>query len=119
MDSNDVTALVDEGIARIEQPELAVVVRAHRTAVRLEQREWHYGEPGQRYPVWIVWEHAPSETAIGYCLHGFGPGYPWGLLPTAPDTGLGMDSQWYVALEDAARASSAWDGANPPGYEVE
>jgi hypothetical protein len=31
---------------------------------------------------------------------------------------MGMDSQWFVSLEDALRANPAWDGENRPGYEV-
>jgi hypothetical protein len=32
---------------------------------------------------------------------------------------LGMDSGWFAMLEGAVRESMAWDGDNPPGYEVE
>jgi hypothetical protein len=31
---------------------------------------------------------------------------------------MGMDSGWYAYLEDAVRESMAWEGENPPGYEV-
>ena len=46
-------------------------------------------------------------------------GDPWGLLFMSGEyMSMGMDSQWYVSLEDAFRESSAWEGENPPGYEV-
>jgi hypothetical protein len=31
---------------------------------------------------------------------------------------MGMDGSWFAFLEDAFRESAAWDGKNPPGYEV-
>jgi hypothetical protein len=37
---------------------------------------------------------------------------------TGPFLGMGMDSQWFSYFEDAFRGSMAWDGDNPPGYEV-
>lgn len=114
----DVSALVESELARIDQESLVSLIRKHLVPIRVEQREWDYGAAGERYPCWIVWEHGPSQTAIGYCRHGFGPACPWGLLDSAPDTGLGTDAQWYLTLEDVVRGSCAWDGDNPPGYEV-
>jgi hypothetical protein len=32
---------------------------------------------------------------------------------------MGMDSQWFVSVEDALRNCPAWKGANPPDYEVQ
>jgi hypothetical protein len=29
---------------------------------------------------------------------------------------MGMDSQWFISLEEAFRDSMAWDRENPPGY---
>jgi hypothetical protein len=59
-----------------------------------------------------------SDTAIVYCSSGFGPRSPWGLLFLTRYPNMGMDSQWFVSLEDAVRESMAWEGQNPPGYEV-
>ena len=43
-------------------------------------RGWDFGEPGQKFPCWIVLDHLPTNTCIAYCENGFGPSYPWGLL---------------------------------------
>jgi hypothetical protein len=32
---------------------------------------------------------------------------------------IGVDSQWYISLEEAMRGSMAWDGPNPEDYEVQ
>ena len=86
---------------------------------RLEMREWDYGEPGQEFPCWIILDHIPTNTCIAYSEHGFGPLIPWGLLfITGRYLSMGMDSGWFLNLEDAFRGSMAWDGDNPPGYEV-
>ena len=58
------------------------------------------------------------DTAIGYCAEGFGPTDPWGLLFLRDHPNMGMDSQWFASLEDAVGESAAWDGINPPDYEV-
>jgi hypothetical protein len=79
---------------------------------------WDHGEPGDTYSCWSVLEHHASNTAIAYCEQGFGPTYPWGLLFIRDHLSMGMDSQWFTSLEDAVRESMAWDGVNPPGYEV-
>lgn len=115
----EIEALVRTEIGRIEQTELLRVVHEHLVPVRCEQREWDYGEPRERHRCWIVWEHAPSATVVGYCEHGFGLTDPWGLLSRSVEAGLGTDAQWYATLEDAVRESCAWDGENPPGYEVD
>ena len=78
-----------------------------------------YGEESRTYPCWIVLEHRASNTGIAYCAYGFGPGDPWGLLFLGgPHLSMGMDSAWFVTLEDAFRQSPACDVPAPPGYEV-
>jgi hypothetical protein len=116
--ASTIEALVEDEIGRIEQPELVALARKLRIPARLEDVPWDYGNEGQTYPCWIVLEHLPSNTAVAYCSQGFGPSYPWGLLSISEPRSMGMDSQWFVSLEDALRASPAWDGENPNGYEV-
>jgi hypothetical protein len=83
------------------------------------QREWDYGAPGQTYECWTVGEDPESNTAYAYCSEGFGPKEPWGLVTLRGDyTGIGLDSGWFRTLADAFRNSFAWDGENPPDYEV-
>ena len=113
-----IETLVEDEIRRIEQADLVALARKLRVPARLEDVPWDYGKEGQTYPCWIVLDHAPSNTAVAYCSEGFGPSDPWGLLFICEPRSMGMDSQWYVSLEDALRASPAWEGESPPGYEV-
>jgi hypothetical protein len=83
-------------------------------------RDWDYGHPGEAYECWTVLEHRDSNTAIAFCERGFGPTDPWGLVSlSGPNMNIGMDCSWYANLEDAMRESQAWDGPNPPDYEVQ
>jgi len=114
-----VTELVNREVAKIVQPELLDVIRKFRVEPRCEQRAWDYGEKEQSFPCWVVVEHKASNTCICYCENGFGPTYPWGLLfILGAHLSIGMDSGWFRTLEDVVRESAAWEGENPPGYEV-
>jgi hypothetical protein len=117
--ADDISKLVATEISRISQADLARRIRELLVAIRCEPREWDYGEPDQTYPCWIVAEHPESNTAFAYCEYGFGPRIPWGLLSIeGQHMSLGMDSGWFISLEEAFRDSFAWEGTNPPGYEV-
>lgn len=64
--------------------------------------QWDYGEPGQKYPCWVVFDDARSEGAISYCEFGFGPRCPWGLFgPEDQHLSMGMDSGWFTRFMDA------------------
>jgi hypothetical protein len=116
---DDIEGLIQAEITRISQPELRSRINSLLVPVRCELREWDYGEPGQTHPCWIVAEHSESNTAFAYCEFGFGPRYPWGLLSAhGQHMSMGMDSGWFTSLEEAFRGSFAWEGENPPGYEV-
>jgi hypothetical protein len=118
--SAEVERLVGDQIARITQPELLLLIESLRVPPRCELRAWDYGRRGDAYPCWIVLEHRASNTAVAYCVRGFGPSYPWGLLfMDGPHMSMGMDSGWFTTLEDAVRESMAWEGDNPAGYEVQ
>lgn len=117
MQASDIEKLVEQQIERISQPELVQTIRRLIVPPRCEPRPWDYGASNQTYPCWIVAEHQPSNTAISFCESGFGPSYPWGLLfINGPHMSMGMDSQWFVSLEEAVRDSRAWEGESPPGY---
>ncbi|MCA8987098.1 MAG: hypothetical protein KDA78_05625 [Planctomycetaceae bacterium] len=106
-------------LSRIVDGEVLCLMKPLLVSPRCEMRVWDYGEPEQTFPCWIVLEHAPSNTCVAYCEYGFGPSSPWGLLfITGQHLSMGMDSEWYTYLEDAFRESMAWDGDNPPDYEV-
>ena len=115
----EVTELIEQQLARISQVELVECIRPLLVTPRLEHRAWDYGQPDQTFPCWIALEHKPSQTAVAYCEEGFGPTHPWGLLFIDSRASMGMDSQWFVSLEEAVRDSSAWSGPNPVGYEAQ
>ena len=74
------------------------------------EREWDYGTPGQTYTCWTVLEHQRYNTGIAYCVQGFGPRNPWGLVSlSGPFMSMGMDSGWFQTLEQAIKESLAWD----------
>jgi len=120
MDKERVQQKVDAELLRIVDPVVLDALKPLLVTSRCELRDWNYGEPGQRFPCWIVLDHVPSNTCIAYCEHGFGPSSPWGLLCiTGEHLSIGMDCEWFSNLEDAFRDSMAWDGDYPPDYEVE
>jgi hypothetical protein len=118
-DAEDVTRLLEEQISRITQPDLLALITRLRVPPRREIRPWDYGKVDEAYPCWIVLEHPESDTGIAFCEQGFGPRCPWGLLSLTRHPNIGMDSGWFVTLEDAVRESMAWEGENPPGYEIQ
>jgi len=114
----EIDALVDRQLANIAQIELVALIRSLRVPPRVENRPWDYGSHGETLPCWIVLEHQSSNTAVTYCSEGFGPTAPWGLLWLRGRLNMGMDSSWFVSLEDAVRDSRAWSGSNPPSLAV-
>ncbi len=120
MNSTRLLRLVDSELANISQPELVNVIYDHlQSEPDARPVDWDYGEPGEKYECWFVCEDARSNTAIVYCEQGFGPSDPWGLIfVEGPYASMGMDSQWFVSLEDAVRNAPFWVGENPTGYEI-
>jgi hypothetical protein len=120
VDRKTVAELVDRELAGIRDPEVRDLVQRLRVEPCLVERDWDYGAPDERHECWTILEHRPSNTGVAYCDAGFGPGSPWGLVfLSGPHMNIGMDSAWFATLEAAVRESMAWDGLNPPGYEVE
>ena len=111
-DLERVKALVARELALVADPARREALRAILVEPRLEEQEWDYGAPGERYPYWVVAEAPARGTVLGYCEQGFGPEFPWGFLFTDdPDfTSLGMDSQWNWYLEEAFVRSGLWSG---------
>lgn len=119
MERVNLVALVAREVAAIRQPDLLALARRLVIEPRVEQRAWDHGEPASDLPCWFVMEDVPSNTGIAYCASGFGPSYPWGLLfLTGKHLSMGMDFSWFASVEDALRNCRAWDGENPPDYEI-
>ena len=107
--------LLEAQVRLIDQPDLTTFVRSRLVTPQIEHRIWDYGEPWQTFPCWLCLADQPTNTGITYCEQGFGPAYPWGLVfLSRRHSSIGMDSQWYVSLEDAVRESQFWEGKNPP-----
>ncbi len=119
MDGTTLNRLLDRELASVRDPAMLELIRTLRVEPYVVERDWDYGDPGKQYPCWTVFEHRPSNTGVAYCEQGFGPAYPWGLVFLSGSyMNIGMDSGWFATLEDAVRGSMAWEGDNPPGYEV-
>jgi hypothetical protein len=109
LSASEVSALVEEQLARLTNPQVVRLIRSLLVPPRCELRPWDYGAPDTHYPCWIVAEHAASKTGFAYCEEGFGPGSPWGLLWISGEhLNMGMDCGWFDSLEDAVRDSFAW-----------
>jgi hypothetical protein len=119
MDRKAVTDLVERKLQDIRDPAVLALIQQLRVQPYPVERQWDYGVPGERHVCWTVLEHKPSNTGVAYCDAGFGPAHPWGLVfLSGPHMNICMDSGWFARLEDAVRESMAWEGPNPPGYEV-
>jgi hypothetical protein len=117
VDRRAVIQLVDRELAAISDPAVLDLFRMLRVDPSPVEREWDYGTPGQLHVCWTVMEHKPSNTGVAYCNAGFGSTFHWGLVFLSGPH-LYMDSAWYTSLEAAVRESRAWQGENPPGYEI-
>jgi hypothetical protein len=111
--------LVAEQLALVEDPPRRAALAALLVEPRVEERDWDYGEPGVRYPYWVVAEAPARGLILVYSACGFGPEFPWGYLITdEPEfDSLGMDAQWNWYLEEAFVRSRLWNGPVKPGYE--
>ena len=49
-------ALVARELALIADPARREALRGLRVEPRVEEREWDYGEPGERYAFWVMSE---------------------------------------------------------------
>ena len=115
----EISDLVEREIESVTDRRVVDKIRALLVTPTPVERLWDYGAPDQRFTCWTVLEHRESNTGIAFCPEGFGPLDPWGLVfLSGPHMNIGMDSSWFVSLEDAFRNSMAWQEENPEGYEV-
>ena len=115
--AKSISELVEREILNIADARIAQRIRDLLVSPYPVERSWDYGTPDQQFTCWTVLEHVPSNTGIAFCDQGFGPSYPCGLVfLSGPHMSIGMDSSWFISLEEAMRDSMAWDGPNPGGY---
>jgi hypothetical protein len=118
-DAKEIADLVESEMLRIAEARVRDRIRELLVVPHAVERPWDYGLPGEAFTCWTVLEHPESNTGIAFCRRGFGPSCPWGLVfLSGPHIDIGMDSGWFVSLEQAFRDSMAWDEPNPEGYEV-
>jgi hypothetical protein len=97
------SARIEAELDRLRDQRVVRHIRGLLVPPRQEMREWDYEPAGTSYPCWVVLAHMPSDTAIAYCEHGFGPRSPWGLLALAGPgfMSMGMDCGWFARFPDA------------------
>ena len=87
-------------------------------------RAWDYGAVGEQYTCWTVAKDASSDSALVFSEHGHGPHSPWGLVSMSK-LWFGMDSGWFLRLEDAFVDSAMssdlpiWNIVTPDGTIVQ
>jgi hypothetical protein len=119
----EITSLARHEVESIADPTVRDALSQRLIEPELHLRAWDYGAPGERYPCWTVAKDPPSDSAIVYSVHGHGPSNPWGLVALS-DPWFGMDSGWFLRLEDAflesgiASALPIWDVVAPDGTAV-
>lgn len=111
-DAKGVEMLVDQELGRISDKRVLAQIQGLRVEPKAVLRDWHYGQPGERYLCWSVLEDEKSNIGIAYCESGFGPKCPWGLVSVAgagESMSIGMDCEWFPGLLDAYFDSLASD----------
>ena len=110
--AEEIKQFVEEQMSLISNPDVRGRIREGLVDPYPVHRDWDYGLPDQKLACWTVFEHKPSNTSIAFCEEGFGPKNPWGLVYLSGQyMSIGMDSSWYITLEQAFRESMAWSAA--------
>jgi hypothetical protein len=100
IESATLKALIAEELGSLSDARVLEHIRPMLVEPHPVVLSWDY-EVGRKFPCWIVLRDFDSGAEIGYCEHGFGPRCPWGLVSSAPDSSMGMDSGWYSIFLDA------------------
>jgi len=105
VDAIGLQELIERELVQVTDARVVAHICGLLVEPKLMMRDWAYGEPGQQYPCWTVFEHDASDTTIVYCESGFGPRCPWGLVWSGDEKRkyfpMGMDSGWYPRFLDA------------------
>jgi len=111
VDPGTLRRFIDRELECVSDVRVLAHIRGLLVWPKIVMRDWDYGEPGEQYPCWSVFEHQSSNTGIAYCEQGFGPRCPWGLVwlgdEKHPSMSIGMDSGWYSKFLDAYFESCA------------
>lgn len=104
VDAETLKRLIAAELAAVPDARLSDHLRQFIVEPHVVEYGWDYG-PDDYYPCWLVLEHPPSGTGIGFCEYGFGPKHPWGLLwlpGSRRGLSMGQDSGWFKTFIDAA-----------------
>jgi len=69
-------------------------------------RFWEYGKENEEFVCWTIAADNNSGVTLIYSDYGFGPITPWGLVMESFPY-FGMDSNWFISLEDCFLNSNA------------
>ena len=104
----EISDRVANELLKISDPQVVTSLKRFQVHPRPTMRSWDYGEEGEAFTCWHVFEDKRSDTAIVYCSQGFGPKRGWGLVSLSGSY-MGMDSAWFASLEEAFRESQFSD----------
>jgi hypothetical protein len=92
-DVKDISSRVEQELKQISDSKLVSTIRELLVTPDPVEGAWDYGLRGERFVCWTILEHQPSNTGIAFCLQGFGPTHPWGLVSlSGSHMNIGMDS---------------------------
>ena len=120
----DVNALLERELELLRDAVVREALARRLIVPEYHLRAWDYGAVDERYPCWTVAKDASSDSAIVFSEHGHGPHSPWGLVSMS-QLWFGMDSGWFLRLEDAFVDSAMssdlpiWNVVAPDGIIVQ
>lgn len=112
-----IVTLVTQEMDLIENPAMKTELSKYLVAPTLQRRKWQYSNPPSEFTCWMVAVFPTRGLGIVYCDQGHGPDSPWALVDLETQW-FGMDSEWFLRLDDAFIRSGMWKGPLPPDYEV-
>ena len=101
----------------IRDPEMSAALAPYLVSPALQFRRWDYSDPPSEFACWMVAIFPSRRLGIVYCDQGHGPDEPWALVDL-DNPSFGMDSEWFLGLDDAFIRSGMWKGSLPLDYEV-
>jgi hypothetical protein len=120
IDAQFLKTSIDNELTTLSDARVVDQIKKLLVEPRAVLRSWDYGEPGQQYPCWIVFDDpACPYSAIGFCEYGFGPTMPWGLISSGDavsDMSMGMDSEWFSTFLGAYFGS--WAATELPIWHI-
>jgi hypothetical protein len=117
-DGPSIAHLIENELVAFADEDIIGFIRKHLIEPAPIMLGWDYGSPVEALVRgWSVFEDPIAGTRIVYCLHGFGPASPWGLVSLKEQIPrMGMDSGWFTCFLDAFFDS--FSSSRLPIYQV-